>query len=441
MHVHSYSKEDFGYLVAFREGAIGLYSEEAASLCDRGADSDALAPYKLTRLEITPDFHLHAPLVIWLEVTSRCNLKCRHCFVSATSLGEPPADEFSTDQMLSLLNELKRQNVLCIVFTGGEPFVRSDFIRILEHATQLGFVIAVVSNGLRLTESLVKRIPKGDIRITISLDNLHLGEGDDPTNSRKFRYLQSRLLLLQRQGIACHAAATMTRKNLASLKTIFSWLTEQGIGYREIPFSAIGRGASCPDLQLTPAEVTGCAQLWAMSMTTERVLHAAQPKLTFDECYDFAFTLVYMARACKGARFLAYIAANGDVYPCTISVGTGTFKLGNVTETPFRDIWENAAEDFRRLSRWDNFTDCKNCALSSGDYFCTNRCPPMSLQRHGSPCSCGATPYDRASVAYRTKHLANLSGLINEPPSDHLERECKPAAMQLISPNRRGDHL
>jgi len=245
MHVHSYSKEDFGYLVAFQEGAIGLYSDEAASLCDRGADSDTLAPYKLTRLEITPDFHLHAPLVVWLEVTSRCNLKCRHCFVSASSLGEPPADELSIDQMLSLLDELKRQNVLCIVFTGGEPFVRSDFIRILEHATQLGFVIAVVSNGLRLTESLVKRIPKGNIRITISLDNLHLGEADDATNSRRFRYLQSRLLLLQRQGIACHAAATMTRKNLRSLKTIFSWLTEQGIGYREIPFSAIGRGAAC----------------------------------------------------------------------------------------------------------------------------------------------------------------------------------------------------
>ena len=147
-----------------------------------------------------------------------------------------------------------------------------------------------------------------------------------------------------------------------------------------------------------------------MALTNDRVLHAVQPALTFDQCFDFAFTLVYMARACKGARFIGYVCANGDVHPCTTCVGVGAFKLGNVTTTPFVEIWENSSQSFRQLSRWENFEHCKTCTLSNGDYFCTNRCPPLSLMYHNSLCSCGATAYDKASVVCRTNMLPNLTG-------------------------------
>jgi radical SAM protein with 4Fe4S-binding SPASM domain len=405
VQMHAYSEEDFGYLVAFREGYIGLYGKEAGPLCAAGADAEALAPYKLKKLAITSDFHLRAPLIVWLEVTRACNLRCRHCFVSAS---EPQPDELSTDQILSLLDELKAQKVVCVVFTGGEPFSRFDFPLILAHAARLDFVIAVVTNGFLLTESLVQQIPKGNIRITISLDNLHFGETEHRSAERKLSYLQSRLLLLKREGIACHVSATMTRENLASLRTTFSWLSEQEIGYREIPFSPIGRGASSPELQLTTAEVKDAAELWEIALMNELALRAAHPALTFDQCFDFAFTLVYMARACEGARFISYISANGDVYPCTTCVGVGVFHLGNIMTSPFRDIWENSSKGFRRLSRWDAFKDCETCTLSKGEYFCTNRCPPLALQYHGSPCACGATAYDKASLAYRTKILPRL---------------------------------
>ncbi len=408
MQIHAYSEESFGYLVAFREGYIGLYENSVGSLCARGADSTALAPHKLTKLEITPDFHLRAPLIVWLEITRACNLRCRHCFVSA---GEPQPDELSTTQILVLLDQLKAQSVLCVVFSGGEPFARSDFPRILDHATRLGFIIAVVTNGFLLTESLVRRIPTGHIRITISLDTLHFGDTDHLESNERYAYLQSRLLLLKQQGIACHVAATMTRQNLASLKAIFCWLTEQGIGYRGIPFSPIGRGRFSPELQLTTAEVKDAAELWAMDMVNERELRNVRPELTFDQCFDFTFCLVHMARACKGARFIGYICANGDVYPCTTCVGERVFHLGNVTTSRFADIWEHSSRSFRQLARWENFNECHACVLSSGEYFCTNRCPPLALLYRGSPCACGGTAYDKASLIYRTRLLPHLDGL------------------------------
>lgn len=405
MQIHAYNEEDFGFVVAFREGHVGLYAKSAGLLCAAGADSEALAPHKLKKLPIPPDFHLRAPLLVWLEMTRACNLRCRHCFVDAS---EPQPGELTTDEVLSLLDQLKAQGVFCVVFSGGEPFSRPDFPRILAYAVQLGFIIAVVTNGFLLTDSLVRQIPKGNVRVTISLDNLHFGEKEQLSAERKMAYLQSRLLLLRKEGIACHAAATMTRDNLASLKTTFSWLTEQEIGYRGIPFSPIGRGASCAELQLTTAQVKEAAELWKMDLLTERKLQAARPELTFDQFFDFAFTLVYMARACKGARFISYISANGDVYPCTTCAGVGEFQVGSLKTSSFREIWEHSAQSFRALSPWDGFEGCGTCALSGGDYFCSNRCPPLSKLFQGSPCVCGATAYDKASLAYRTKLLPHL---------------------------------
>lgn len=404
MHIHAYSEEDFGYLVAFREGHFGLYGKDAAPLCAAGADSEALSPYKLKQITITQDFHLRSPLIVWLELTRTCNLRCRHCFVAATG---PQPDELSTDRVLSLLDELKARNVFCVVFSGGEPLFRADFLQILDYASRLGFVISVVTNGFLLEESVIRRLPKNNLRITISLDNLHFGETEGLDGNQRFSFLQGRLLLLKREGIGCHVSATMTRDNLALLKTIFSWLVEQEIGFRTIPFTPIGRGASYPELQLGIAEVKQAAELWAMELENEKALQVSQG-LTFSQCFDYALTLVYMGRGCKGGRFIAYICANGDVYPCTTCAGTGAYQAGNITTCSFQEIWEDSFQGFRQLSRWDNFSECEKCLFSSAEFFCTNRCPPLALLYRGSPYACGATAYDRSSLAYRTKLLHSI---------------------------------
>lgn len=404
MRIHSYSKEDFGYLVSFREGHFGLYEEGAEPFCAIGADSEALAPYKLKRLTIKEDFHTRSPLVVWLEVTRGCNLRCRHCFVAAAG---PQPDELSTDQILSLLDELKAQNVFCLVFTGGEPLLHPDFLHILDYAHRLGFVISVITNGLLLKETLLSRLPKENVRITISLDNLHFGETEGLDGNRQFSFLQTRLLLLKQHGVACHVSATMTRHNLSLLKTIFSWLVEQGIGFRTIPFTPIGRGALYPELQLRTTEVKQAAELWAVELANEKALQGTQG-LTFSQCFDYALTLVYMCRGCKGGRFIAYICANGDVYPCTTCAGAGAYQAGNIKDSSFRDVWEASFKAFRQLSRWDNFAGCGKCRFSASEYFCTNRCPPLASLYRGSPCACGATAYDRSSLAYRTKLLHSI---------------------------------
>ena len=68
---------------------------------------------------------------LFLEVTSRCNMRCAHCGSSCTGTGS----ELSLDQIRQVLQEFcndaeySRQKPF-VILTGGEPMMRSDLKQI-----------------------------------------------------------------------------------------------------------------------------------------------------------------------------------------------------------------------------------------------------------------------------------------------------------------------
>ena len=82
--------------------------------------------------------------VFW-SVTGRCNFRCRHCYMDAP---DAMLGELSTEEAFALIDQMAECGVLRVDITGGEPFVRKDFWklidRILSHKL---FVAQIYSNG------------------------------------------------------------------------------------------------------------------------------------------------------------------------------------------------------------------------------------------------------------------------------------------------------
>ena len=68
-------------------------------------------------------------MIAW-ELTRNCNLNCVHCRARA-SCG-PFEGELTTDEWLNVIDQTGRYSF--ITFTGGEVFVRKDFMQMLEYA-------------------------------------------------------------------------------------------------------------------------------------------------------------------------------------------------------------------------------------------------------------------------------------------------------------------
>jgi MoaA/NifB/PqqE/SkfB family radical SAM enzyme len=74
------------------------------------------------------------PLRYTLELTYRCNLDCRFCYVGE----KVREDELSTKEWLDIISQIPSFRL--ITFVGGEVFLRKDFKTILLAALKKGKV-------------------------------------------------------------------------------------------------------------------------------------------------------------------------------------------------------------------------------------------------------------------------------------------------------------
>src|SRR6201992_3698040 len=104
----------------------------------------AAAPGKLTDLF---QLGLDAPICLTWELTYACNLSCVHCLSSS---GRRDPRELTTDECISVVDQLRAMQVFYVNLGGGEPMLRRDFFDIVEYATTHAVGVKFSTNGTYL---------------------------------------------------------------------------------------------------------------------------------------------------------------------------------------------------------------------------------------------------------------------------------------------------
>jgi MoaA/NifB/PqqE/SkfB family radical SAM enzyme len=99
------------------------------------------------------------PLVGSLEVTERCNLGCAHCYINLPA-GDYGARrrELITREMYQILDQVVDEGCLWLLLTGGEPFVRPDFLDIYTYAKKKGLLVTLFTNGTTVTPRIADHL-------------------------------------------------------------------------------------------------------------------------------------------------------------------------------------------------------------------------------------------------------------------------------------------
>jgi len=120
---------------------------------------------------ITPLSHTALGIV---DLTNRCNLKCPICFANANAAGYlyEPSFEQITD-MMKLLRGNEPVPCPAVQFSGGEPTIHPDFLKIVRKAKELGFSqIQVATNGLSLPQIAQEMTDAGLHVVYLQFDGL-----------------------------------------------------------------------------------------------------------------------------------------------------------------------------------------------------------------------------------------------------------------------------
>jgi len=97
-----------------------------------------------------------------LQLTSKCNLRCKHCY-----LGDVSERELSTVQVRSVLKEFEEMQGLRVLLTGGEPLLHSRFDEINEMLPDLHLRKVLFTNGVLLKKDLLNRLKVHEIQVSI----------------------------------------------------------------------------------------------------------------------------------------------------------------------------------------------------------------------------------------------------------------------------------
>lgn len=109
------------------------------------------------------------PLLAIFEVCLRCNSACGYCDLPLNE----GRYEMTRDEVHRVFSHLYEEGLRFLFIQGGEPLVRRDLPEILDDLADIGFHLTLITNGTKLTESLVDRLDSLKVNVSISLDTLN----------------------------------------------------------------------------------------------------------------------------------------------------------------------------------------------------------------------------------------------------------------------------
>ncbi|MCK6626491.1 MAG: TIGR04053 family radical SAM/SPASM domain-containing protein [Anaerolineae bacterium] len=197
-------------------------------------------------------------MIIW-ETTHACDLACRHCRAMAIAEHDPLSLNFEEAKRLLEQVESFGKPRPIFIFTGGDPFKRTDLFELLAYGNQLGLVMAVSPSGTPLlNEANLRRVKEhGAKAISLSID------GSTPERHDDFRQVPGSFALTtqgwqiaRKIGLKLQLNTTVTRYNLHDLPNIFRLVLEYG-AMTWSAFFLVPTGRGKAEDEISPAEYEG----------------------------------------------------------------------------------------------------------------------------------------------------------------------------------------
>ena len=178
---------------------------------------------------------LRIPVSGNFELTPRCNLKCRMCYVRLTPEQMAPIGrERTAGEWIDLAAQARDAGMTFLLITGGEPTLRQDFAEIYEALAGMGLSISINTNGTLLTPALRElwhRLPPAQVNVTL-YGTCREDYAALCGNPGAFDAVINTLDWLQKEGILLHLNSTIVPANYAHWRQIEKFAKARGLDLR-----------------------------------------------------------------------------------------------------------------------------------------------------------------------------------------------------------------
>ncbi len=300
------------------------------------------------------------PLNGTFELTARCNLACRMCYISQSG-GDAVARaaELPTAAWLTLARAAMDEGMLFLLLTGGEVFLRPDFFEIYTPLTRMGLMLTLFSNGTLITDALAQRLAEAPpSRTEITLYGATAATCDAITGvAGSYARCCAGIEALVRRRVPLGLKTTVTRQNVAELDAMRQMAHNWGVPFSGGWLLSQRRDGKCSEVaqcRLSPAACVALEATDALAVKELAVPARAAPVHNF---------------YCQAGKAVFVINARGEMNACMDL----PLPAARPLETGFRAAWEQTQRYVDTAPPLA--AACQTCAARG---YCP-RCPAWSL--------------------------------------------------------------
>jgi radical SAM protein with 4Fe4S-binding SPASM domain len=296
----------------------------------------------------------NTPLIVSYAVTRACNLRCLHCHVAAR---DAMANELNLQEAMQAIDEMALLGTEALIFSGGEPLLRKEFIlELAEYCVDIGIIPAILTNGVLINHKVAWELKNaGIMAIGIPLDSAN------PESHDKLRNVPGAFEKAVKAVEACLDVDLEVVITTMALKDTFSdlpkrieFIANMGVDqvavYDLVP---VGRGKDMMDQAMNQTQRKSLIRyLQHMQEDNEMVftlsgglplypeIASEMHKLSGTKPKDLLLKQFWIDApvGCHAGVLYFSLRPNGDVYPCTFL----PVKVGNIREQSLTSIWRNS---------------------------------------------------------------------------------------------------
>ena len=281
---------------------------------------------------------------------------CAHCYRDAGCKAE---EELSTTEAKELLNQIARAGFKTMIFSGGEPLMRSDILELVEHATRLKLIAVFGTNGTLITRQMAHDLKVAGAKgMGISLDSLDADKHD------KFRSFAGAwqgavdgMINCREAGLPFQIHTTVMDWNQHELEGLTDFAVD--IGARAHHFFFLVPTGRAKTIEEESLRAEGYENVLTRIMRKQQTVSIELKPTCAPQFIRIADQLgmkIRFKRGCLAGLSYCIISPRGKVQPCAYL----NMELGDVRKIPFDELWKSN-EVLKTLRTLDYSGNCGVC--------------------------------------------------------------------------------
>lgn len=289
------------------------------------------------------------------SITDRCNLRCKHCMVSAKA--NCKSDFFDTSEIKENLLKIIELNPDNLIITGGEPMLRRDFIEISRFCREhFSGKLTLMTNGTLVNEFNVSELVSCYDSIDISIDGYNEATCSLIRGEGVFSKIINSIRLLSENGMKkINTSMVLSATNANYIDEYI--LLNKKLGTRPMLRALSFEGRAKSNEEILKKDFSD--KLSYSKYSFESIENGTRNKSEeFRSC------------SCTAGYDQLVIEANGNIYPCNLFIGE-QYVMGNIRKIDkLKNVFSKTDCCMAScVEKYDpsKYSRCKDCDVS---YFC-----------------------------------------------------------------------